>query len=47
MSSQRKKECMPKKKPYDHAIDFEEEALLSKPAKLYPLSPKEKTSLDE
>ena len=38
---------MPKRKPYDHAINFEEEASLPKPAKLYPLSPKEKTSLDE
>ena len=38
---------MLKRKPYDHAINFEEEASLPKPAKLYPLSPKEKTSLDE
>ena len=47
MSSQRKKECMPKRKPYNHAIDFGKEASLLKLAKLYPLSPKEKTSLDE
>ena len=38
---------MPKRKPNDYAIDFEEEASLSKLAKLYPLFPKEKTSLDE
>ena len=38
---------MPKRKPYDHAIDFEKEASLPKLAKLYPLSPKEKISLDE
>jgi hypothetical protein len=45
--SKKKSERMPERKPYDHAIEFEEEALLPKPAKLYALSPKEKNSLDE
>ena len=38
---------MPTRKPYDHAIEFEEGAKLPKPAKIYPLSPKERNSLDE
>lgn len=45
--SKNKSERMPIRKPYDHAIDFEEGASLPRPAKLYPLSPKEKNSLDE
>jgi hypothetical protein len=45
--SRRKAERMPIRKPYDHAIEFEEGASLPKPAKLYPLSPLEKQSLDE
>lgn len=35
------------RKTYDHPIDFVEGASLPKPAKLYPLSPKERNSLDE
>lgn len=38
---------MPVRKTYDHPIDFVEGASLPKPAKLYPLSPKERNSLDE
>ena len=45
--SKQKSERMPARKAYDHAIDLEENAPLPKPAKLYPLSPKEKNSLDE
>jgi len=37
---------MPLWKPYDHAIDFMEGAKLSKPAKVYLLSPAERNSLD-
>ena len=37
---------MPLRKPYDHAIDFEEGAKLPKPAKVYPLSLAERNSLD-
>jgi len=37
---------MPLQKPYDHAIDFMEDAKLSKPAKVYPLSLAERNSLD-
>jgi len=33
-------------KPYDHAIEFEEGAILSKPAKVYSLSISERNSLD-
>src|ERR1700712_2151486 len=45
--SKKKSERMPARKEWDHGIDFEEGASLPKPAKLYPLSPKEKNSLDE
>jgi len=37
---------MPLQKPYDHAIDFMEDAKLPKPAKVYPLSLAERNSLD-
>ena len=37
---------MPEQKPYDHPIDFVETSALSKPAKMYPLSPNERNSLD-
>jgi len=37
---------MPIRKLYDHAIDFVEGAMLSKPAKVYPLSLAERNSLD-
>jgi len=37
---------MPLRKPYDHAIDFEEGAKLPKPAKVYLLSLAERNSLD-
>ena len=37
---------MPERKAYDHPIDFVENASLPKPAKLYPLSPNERNSLD-
>ena len=45
--SKTKSERMPTRKPYDHAIEFEEGAKLPKPAKIYPLSPKECNSLNE
>lgn len=45
--SKRKSERMPARKPYDHGIDFEEGASLPKPAKLYPMSPQERNSLDQ
>ncbi|KAJ3518444.1 hypothetical protein NM688_g9438 [Phlebia brevispora] len=45
--SKKKSERMPERKAYDHPIDFEEGASLPKPAKIYPLSPKERNSLDE
>ena len=45
--SQKKSERMPTRKPYDHAIDLEKDAVLPKPAKLYPLSSAEKNSLDD
>ncbi|KAL7277513.1 hypothetical protein ACG7TL_008434 [Trametes sanguinea] len=45
--SKKQSERMPVRKPYDHGIDFEEGAPLPKPAKLYPMSPKERNSLDE
>jgi hypothetical protein len=35
------------RKPYDHSIDFEKDAILPKPAKLYPMSLLEKNSLDK
>jgi len=37
---------MPIRKLYDHAIDFVEGVMLSKPAKVYPLSLAERNSLD-
>jgi hypothetical protein len=39
-------ERMPLRKEYDHGIEFEEGVMLPKPAKVYPLSPNEKNSLD-
>jgi hypothetical protein len=45
--SKRKSERMPTRKPYDHSIDFEKDAVLPKPAKLYPMSSLEKNSLDK
>jgi hypothetical protein len=45
--SKRKLEQMPTRKPYDHSIDFEKDAVLPKPAKLYPMSLLEKNSLDK
>ena len=45
--SKKKSERMPTHKPYDHAIEFEENASLPKPAKLYPMSPMERNSLDQ
>lgn len=45
--SKKQSERMPERKPYDHPIDFEKNAVLPKPAKIYPLSPKERNSLDE
>ena len=45
--SKRKSERMPERKAYDHGIDFVENASLSKPAKIYPLSPSERNSLDQ
>jgi len=36
--SKNKSERMPIRKPYDHAIDFVEDTMLSKPAKVYSLS---------
>ena len=45
--SKKQSERMPVRKPYDHGIDFEEGASLPRPAKLYPMSPKERNSLDE
>lgn len=45
--SKKKSERMPLRKPYNHAIEFEEGASLPKAAKLYPLSPMEKNSLDQ
>ena len=44
--SKAKSERMPMHKPYDHAIEFMEGTPLPRPAKLYPLSPKEKEALD-
>ena len=44
--SKRKSERMPERKPYDHPIDFVENSALPKPAKMYPLSPNERNSLD-
>ena len=44
--SKTKSERMPLQKLYDHVINFEEGAKLSKPAKVYPLSLAERNSLD-
>ena len=44
--SKYKSERMPIWKLYDHVIDFVEDAMLSKPAKVYPLSLVERNSLD-
>ena len=37
---------MPLQKLYDHAIEFEKDMILLKPAKVYPLSVLERNSLD-
>jgi hypothetical protein len=37
---------MPERKVYDHPIDFKEDVALPKPAKVYPLSHSERSSLD-
>lgn len=42
-----KSERMPTRRPYDHAIDLDPQAELPKAAKIIPLSPKERQSLDE
>lgn len=47
MFSKKQSERMPERKTYDHPIDFEKDAVLPKPAKIYPLSPKEQNSLDK
>ena len=44
--SKTKSERMPLQKLYDHAIEFEKGAILSKPAKVYLLSVSERSSLD-
>ena len=44
--SKNKSERMPIWKPYDHAIDFVEDTMLSKPAKVYSLSLAERNSFD-
>ena len=41
-----KSERIPLQKPYDHIIEFEKDTILSKPAKVYPLSVSERNSLD-
>ena len=38
---------MPERKAYDHGIDFVKGTTLPKTAKIYPLSSKERNSLDE
>ena len=45
--SKKRSERMPVRKPYNHGIEFVEGATLPKPAKIYPLSPQERNSLDE
>ena len=45
--SKKKSERMPEWKVYDHPINFVDNAVLPKPAKVYPLSLKERNSLDE
>jgi hypothetical protein len=44
--SKKKSKRMPSRKTYDHAIEFNNGAVFPKPAKLYPMSPLEKNSLD-
>jgi len=44
--SKNKSERMPIQKPYDHVIDFVEDAMLPKQAKVYLLSLAERNSLD-
>jgi len=44
--SKNKLERMPTQKPYDHTIDFVEDTILPKPAKVYLLSLVERNSLD-
>ena len=46
MFSKHKSERMPLQKPYDHAIDFMEDAKLPKLAKVYLLSLVKRSSLD-
>lgn len=45
--SKTKSERMPTRKPYDHAIEFLADAVLPKPAKVIPLSHKEKEALNQ
>jgi hypothetical protein len=45
--SQKASECMPTRKPYDHAIEIIPGNNLPKPAKLYPMLPHQKSLLDE
>ena len=45
--SKLRSERMPTRKPYDHAIEFEENSTLPKPGKNYSMSPLERNSLDE
>jgi len=44
--SKNKLERMPIQKLYNYAIDFVEDAMFSKPAKVYPFSLAERNSLD-
>ena len=44
--SKNKLERMPIQKPYDYTIDFVEDTILPKPAKVYLLSLVERNSLD-
>jgi hypothetical protein len=44
--SKKKSKQMLSRKPYDHAIEFNDGAVLPKLAKLYPMSPLKKNSLD-
>ena len=45
--SKKASERMPTRKPYDHPIELVPGATLPKPAKLYPMTPQERNSLDE
>ena len=45
--SKKKSERMLERKSYDHPIDLVENAQLPRPAKVYPLSPQERNSLDQ